>query len=213
MRYLQIAGLILFFCLSACSSMYYSGLEKIGVPKREVMVYRVEKARDTQEETKQQFKSALEQFTAVTNFNGGDLQATYDKLNSEYESSVSKADEVKTRIADIEDVSEALFSEWETEISQYSSASLKRSSQNKLNATKVQYQSLIKSMKKAESKIQPILASFKDQVMYLKHNLNAQAISSLKNELSSIQLDVSKLVAEMEKSINEANAFIKTMEK
>ncbi|MEC4749281.1 DUF2959 domain-containing protein [Methylomicrobium sp. Wu6] len=213
MNYLPIVSFSLIFSLSACSSLYYSGLEKIGIPKREVMVHRVEKARDTQEETKEQFKSALEQFTAVTNFKGGDLEATYNKLNSEYEASVKKADEVRYRISEIEDVSEALFSEWENEITQYSSASLKRSSQNKLNETKIQYQQLIKAMKSAESKIEPILAVFKDQVMFMKHNLNAQAIASLKTELGSIKTDVSNLIAAMEKSINEANAFIKTMEK
>jgi hypothetical protein len=198
--------------ISACSSVYYSGLEKIGIPKREVMVHRVEKARDTQEETKEQFKSALDQFIAVTRFSGGDLEATYSKLNSEYEASVKKADEVKYRIREIEDVSEALFIEWENEITQYSSASLKRSSQNKLNETKQQYRQLITAMKSAEAKIAPILAVFKDQVMFMKHNLNAQAIASLKTELGSIRTDVSNLVAAMEKSINEANAFIKTME-
>lgn len=198
--------------ISACSSVYYSGLEKIGIPKREVMVHRVEKARDTQEETKEQFKSALDQFIAVTRFRGGDLEATYNKLNSEYEASVKKADEVKYRIREIEDVSEALFIEWENEITQYSSASLKRSSQSKLNETKQQYRQLITAMKSAEAKIAPILAVFKDQVMFLKHNLNAQAIASLETELGSIRTDVSNLVAAMEKSINEANAFIKTME-
>lgn len=213
MKYLQVLFLSGFIGLSGCSSVYYSGLEKIGIPKREVMVHRVEKARDTQEETKEQFKSALEQFTAVTQFKGGDLEATYNKLNGEYEASVKKAEEVKYRISEIEDVSEALFSEWENEITQYSSASLKRSSQSKLNETRIQYRQLITAMKSAESKIAPILAVFKDQVMFLKHNLNAQAIASLKTELGSIRTDVSNLIAAMEKSINEANTFIKTMEK
>ncbi|MGR8980439.1 MAG: DUF2959 domain-containing protein [Gammaproteobacteria bacterium] len=212
MNYFKILSFSLIFCLSACSGVYYSGLEKIGIPKREVMVHRVEKARDTQEETKEQFKSALDQFTAATNFKGGDLEATYNKLNSEYEASVKKADEVRYRISEIEDVSEALFNEWENEITQYSSASLKRSSQSKLNETKIQYRQLIKAMKSAEAKIEPVLAVFKDQVMYLKHNLNAQAIASLKTELGSINSDVSNLIAAMEKSINEANSFIKTME-
>lgn len=213
MRYLRIISLSFIFSVSACSSMYYSGLDKIGIPKRDVMVHRVEKARDTQEETKEQFKSALDQFTAVANFKGGDLEENYKKLNSEYEASVDKANEVKKRISDIEDVSEALFKEWENEVTQYSNPSLKRSSQNKLNSTKAQYQQLITAMKNAESKIEPILVIFKDQVMFIKHNLNAQAISSLKGELGSIQSDVSTLVTAMEKSINEANAFIKKMEK
>jgi hypothetical protein len=204
---------LLLFSLSACSTLYYSGLEKIGIPKRDVLVHRVENARDTQEETKEQFKSALEQFTAVTNFKGGDLEAVYKKLNSEYEASVAKANEVSDRIAAIEDVSQALFDEWEQEIAQYSNASLKRSSQQKLLATQAHYQQLITTMKNAESKLQPVLTVFKDQVMYLKHNLNAQAIASLKGELGTLQSDVSSLISSMEKSINEANAFIKTMEK
>ncbi len=198
--------------LTACTTMYLEGLEKIGIPKRDVMVSRVEKARDTQEETKEQFKSALEQFTAATNFSGGDLEATYKRLNDEYEASVSKADEVKTRIADIESVSEALFTEWKTEITQYSNASMKQSSQKKLDTTQAHYRQLIASMKQAEAKIEPILTVFHDQVMFLKHNLNARAIASLKGELGTIKSDVSALVASMEKSINEANAFISTME-
>lgn len=204
---------LLLFSLAACSTLYYSGLEKIGIPKRDVLVHRVEKARDTQEETKEQFKSALEHFTAVTNFQGGDLEAVYNKLNDEYEASVSKANEVSDRIADIEDVSHALFDEWEEEIMQYSNASLKRSSQQKLLATQAHYQQLITTMKNAESKIKPVLTVFKDQVMYLKHNLNAQAIVSLKGELNTLQADVSSLIISMEKSINEANVFISNMEK
>ena len=192
--------------------MYLGALEKVGIPKRDVMVHRVEKARDTQEETKEQFKSALEQFTAVTNFNGGDLESVYNKLNTEYEASVEQAEEVRGRIDSIEDVSEALFAEWEDEITQYSSASLKRSSQRQLTDTKRQYSLLIQAMERAESKLEPVLVVFKDQVMYLKHNLNARAISALKSELGGIQSDVSSLITAMEKSIDEANSFINTME-
>ena len=214
MPYLIRSVLIaLFLMLTACSSMYYSGLEKIGIPKRDVMVHRVEKARDTQEQTKEQFKSALEQFTAATQFDGGDLEKVYNKLNSEYEASVDQAELVRKRIDSIKDVSEALFEEWEDEIEQYSSASLKRNSQRQLTATKKQYKQLIAAMEKAESKLAPVLTVFKDQILYLKHNLNARAISSLKNELSSIKSDVSLLIIAMEKSIDEANAFISTMEK
>jgi len=212
-RIILFAALVLLLMLSACSTLYYKGLEKIGIPKRDVMVHRVEKARDTQEETKEQFKSALEQFKAATNFHGGDLEAVYTKLNDEYQTSVSKAEEVRTRIEDIEDVSQALFAEWEQEITQYSNANFKRNSQKKLNATKQHYRQLITSMKNAEARISPILTVFRDQVMFLKHNLNAQAITSLKGELGHIESDVSALIASMENSINEANAFINSMGK
>ncbi len=211
--YHRFLWVIFLVSLVSCSKVYYSGLEKIGIPKREVMVHRVEKARDTQEETKEQFKTALAQFTAVTNFNGGDLEKVYNKLNDEYEASVKQAKLVRKRIDDIDNVSSALFAEWEQEIGQYQSANLKTSSQQKLTVTKQQYQLLIGAMNKAEAKIDPVLKVFKDQVLYLKHNLNARAISSLKNELGSVQSDVGSLVKAMESSINEANSFINTIEK
>ncbi len=213
MSYLKrLFVLPLALALTACATMYLEGLEKVGIPKRDVMVYRVEKARDTQEETKEQFKSALEQFTTATNFSGGDLEDTYNRLNDAYEASAGKAEEVRSRIADIESVSEALFNEWKQEITQYSNASMKQSSQKKLDSTQAHYRQLIASMKQAEAKIEPILTVFRDQVMFLKHNLNARAIASLKGELGNIKSDVSALIASMEKSINEANAFISTME-
>jgi DUF1680 family protein len=72
---------------------------------------------------------------------------------------------------------------------------------------------LIGAMKRAERKIDPVLAAFRDQVLYLKHNLNAQAIASLQSELASIETDVAKLIKEMEASIKEADGFISSMEK
>jgi len=126
---------------------------------------------------------------------------------------VNKAKEVRSRIEDIESVSAALFREWEQEITQYSNPALKRSSQDRLTETRSYYKQLIAAMKNAESRIQPVLTVFNDQVMYLKHNLNARAIASLKGELKTLQSNVSTLVAAMEKSINEANTFISNMEK
>ena len=67
-------------------------------------------------------------------------------------------------------------------------------------------------MKRAERKIDPVLNAFRDQVLYLKHNLNAQAIASLQSELVSIESDVARLIKEMDASIREANEFIATMQ-
>ena len=209
---IRLLLLALISLISACSNMYYGAFEAVGMPKRDIMVHYVENARTTQQETKEQFKSALEQFTALTHFKGGDLEDTYNKLNSEYEDSVDKADEVRKRIADIEDVSEALFEEWADEITEYSSDSYKRLSQQNLTATQDQYEQLIAAMKRAESKMNPVLAVFKDQVLFLKHNLNAQAIASLKGELKTVTSDVAALIQAMEKSINEADTFLSTME-
>ena len=199
--------------LFGCESTYYKTMETMGYHKRDIMVDRVEDARDAQEEAKEQFESALEQFSSVLGFHGGNLEEKYDQLKDEYDESVIKADAVRSRIAAVENVAEDLFAEWQEELNQYSSSSLRRSSARKLRETKRKYAQLIGAMKRAERKIDPVLSAFHDQVLYLKHNLNAQAIASLQSELTSIETDVARLIKEMEASIKEANSFISSMEK
>lgn len=197
--------------LSACASTYYATMEQLGIHKRDILVDRVEEARDAQMDSKDQFKSALDRFSTVLGFEGGDLEEKYEQLNDEYEESESKAEAVRERIAKVEDVAEALFEEWEDELGQYTSASMKRSSERKLNQTRSEYKKLIAAMKRAEAKMDPVLGAFRDQVLFLKHNLNARAISSLKQELVSVRSDISILIKEMENSIGEADAFIKSL--
>jgi hypothetical protein len=197
--------------LSGCATAYYGTMEKLGIHKREILVDRVGEARDAQEEAKEQFSSALERFTVVLGFEGGDLQDKYDELNKEFERSESRAEDVSDRIDAVEEVAAALFEEWEDELDLYTNAELKRASQRQLADTKRQYAQLIDAMKRAERKIAPVLNAFRDQVLYLKHNLNAQAIASLKGELASVETDVAALIRDMERSIAEADRFIDSM--
>jgi len=208
-----VVAIAVIFLMFGCESTYYKTMETMGYHKRDIMVDRVQDARDAQEEAKEQFESALEKFSSVLGFQGGNLEEKYDQLKNEYEESTTKADAVRSRIAAVEDVAEDLFAEWQEELNQYTSSSLKRSSARKLRETKNNYAQLIGAMKRAEKKIDPVLSAFQDQVLYLKHNLNARAIASLQSELASIETDVARLIKEMEACIKEADSFISTMEK
>ncbi len=198
--------------LSACSTVYYKAMEKVGVHKRDIMVDRVKAARDTQNDAKKQFLTAMEQFKSVVNFKGGDLEKEYNKLNATLQRSESEAAAVRSRISAVEDVSDALFSEWRSEIKQYSSNTLRRSSQEKYDLTKSKYKELIEAMKEAESRLEPALAPLRDQVLFMKHNLNAKAIAGLSEEVVSVQTNVDKLVRDMETAIAEADKFIAALQ-
>lgn len=198
--------------LAGCQSAYYGAMEKVGYHKRDIMVDRVQDAKESQEEAQQQFSSALEEMQALLAFDGGDLEKAYNKATDEYESAQSAADEVSNRIDKVEDVAQALFEEWQSEIDEISKASLRRNSTTKLKETQRSYQSLVKSMRRAEAKMPPILTAMKDNMLYLKHNLNAQAIGAIKGEFTNLQTDISSLIKEMNKSIAESNKFIESME-
>lgn len=205
-------SIVVLLVLGGCSSAYYKTMESFGVEKRDILVDRVEEARDAQDSASEQFASALEQFRATVNFDGGDLEEIYDRLNSEYERSESEAGDVSSRIDAVEDVAEDLFREWEQELDQYSRDDMRRTSAKLLKDTRSRYGKLMKSMRKAESSMAPVLEAFHDQVLFLKHNLNARAIGALRNELDSIERDTARLIEQMQKAIAEANAFIDSME-
>jgi hypothetical protein len=196
------------FTLVSCSTVYYETMEQFGVHKRDILVERVEAARDSQEAAKDQFSSALEQFSSLLSFNGGDLQATYEKLSTEFDKSEDRAATVRDRIRSVESVSADLFTEWEQELELYTNQNLRRSSETTLGDTRALYQQLVASMHSAETKMVPVIDAFRDQVLFLKHNLNSRAIASLRTELVTIESDISALIIDMEKSITESNRFL-----
>ncbi len=198
--------------LGGCQSAYYGAMEKIGYHKRDIMVDRVNAAKESQQEAQQQFTSALEEMQALLNHDGGDLQKAYNKAKDEYESSQAAADDVSNRINKVEDVAEALFDEWQSEIGEISKASLRQSSEAKLRQTKRSYNQLMQSMRRAESKMPPVLTAMKDNMLYLKHNLNAQAVGAIKGEFNSLKTDISSLIDEMNRSIEESTKFIESIE-
>jgi hypothetical protein len=185
----------------------------MGYAKRDILSSRVKSARDAQEDAKQEIQSTLEQFGKVVSYEGGDLESTYKKLSGELETSEDSAKAVRKRISDVESVADALFSEWEEELGQYSSSDLRRKSQVKLTQTKNRYREMLSAMKRAEQRIEPVLKPLRDQVLFLKHNLNARALAAIKGELVKVDAQVDQLVKDMNRSIAEADKFIQSMEK
>ena len=198
--------------LTGCESAYYGVQEQFGNLKKDILIDRVEDAMEAQEEAKEEFKDALEQFEAVVGIPESELKSVYNRLNDAFEDAEDKASAVSARIASVEDVAEDLFDEWEEDLQEYSNASMRSKSAALLKTSRSNYAGLINAMKRAELHMEPVLASFRDHVLYLKHNLNAQAIASLQGDLGGIENDVGRLIAEMEKSIAEAQSFIRTME-
>ncbi len=199
------------FSLAGCQGAYYNMWEKLGYHKRDILVERVGKARDGQEAAKQQFQTTLDKFKSVTGFNGGDLEAKYNELSAQYDVCEKRANAVTGQIESVDSVAQALFKEWNDELSQYQSPDLKAKSTAELESTRARYNQLLAAMRAAESKMKPVLAAFHDQVLFLKHNLNAQAIASLEGTKVTLQGDVDKLIADMQKSIDESNKFINAM--
>ena len=194
--------------LAGCSTIKYNALEKIGIYKRDLLVGNVEDTRDAQEEAQEQFKDALERFASIVDIKETGLKKAYDRLNDEYEDSVEAADEVAEQIDEVEEVADDLFDEWREEIADQTNPEYKRDSERQLRETRARYREMLASMKESEQSMRPVLRTLRNNVLYLKSNLNAQAIGSLRATFDELESDIDLLVERMNRSIERSNAFI-----
>ena len=196
---------------SGCQSTYYAAWEKLGYEKRDILTSRVEKARDAQQDAKEEVVSALEAFSKTVKYDGGELQAQYKRLSAQLESSEDAAANVRTRVANVEKVAGALFDEWKSELDNYQNPALRQRSQQQLAETRSRYGQMIRAMRAARDRLEPALSPLRDQVLFLKHNLNARALATIKDEVAKVDVEVDRLVADIDKAIAEANRFIKQL--
>lgn len=199
------------FTLLACSSAYYNAMERFGYEKRDILVTRVERSRDAQTDAQETFRNALERYQSVIDTPDSELRTKYEEVLEVYDNSEEAAAKVRSRIEDVEDVAEDLFDEWEDELDRYTNQDLRTSSERQLEQTRNQYQRLIERMRQAEERMDPVLRAFEDQMLYLRHNLNAQSIGALEGELARIRDDVDTLLRNMEASIAASESFIQQL--
>jgi ElaB/YqjD/DUF883 family membrane-anchored ribosome-binding protein len=209
--FLGIAFIAVTLLSGGCRSAIYSAYEKVGVYKRDLLKKRVIAARDEEKEAGEQFKDALTKLRELYGNQNTPLEKTYDQLKGEFDDSNSRAEAVHKRVRDVETVAADLFREWEAEIKQISTESMRSGSRDQLRQTQQRYEEMHASLKRAEESMEPVLTKFRDHVLFLKHNLNAQAIASLKGEAVSIQNDIARLIEDMNRSIQRADEFIKQM--
>jgi hypothetical protein len=195
----------------ACDRLYYASMEKLGKEKRDILVKRIIEGKKDNEEARQQIKTTLESFRELTGFDGGDLERVYGKLNGEYEAAKERVDDVSDRIKSIDQVAGDMFKEWAKEINEMRDASLKNRSRTMLKQAQARHRIYMTAMRTTERKMQPVIRAFHDQVLFLKHNLNARAIRSLKTTLTRLDQEVELLVTDIDNSIRESDAFVQSL--
>lgn len=199
------------FSLAGCQTTYYAVWEKMGKEKRHLLKDNVEQVREEQAEASEEFASVLERIKTMYGFDGGELEGVYEKLSEDYQVCEDRADAMRDRIDKVERIAADLFSEWESEIATIENVKLQSKSRASLQDTRTRFARLQRSMARAEAAMGPVLTNLRDYVLYLKHNLNAQAVSSLRKEVADIETEVSSLIEDMNRSIKEADAFVKTI--
>jgi hypothetical protein len=198
--------------LGGCRSTYYAMWESLGVEKRHLLRDEVEDAREEQSDASEAFKDALTRIKEMTGFHGGELENVYLQLKDDYEDCEQRAAAIDDRIGNVEQIAADLFAEWEAEIGQMQNAAFRSNSRQSLTRTRERYNQLHRAMVQARRRMDPVLRRLNDYVLYLKHNLNAQAVGALGAEMGRIEADVDALVRDIERSNQAADNFLKNFD-
>lgn len=210
---LGLIGLPLLFT-PGCTSIYNTTMEHVfGYEKRELLRKSVTALQAEQKDAQKEFTDALTQIKALYAFDGGKLETFYGKMKTASERCESQAEEVRSRIEKMEKIARSMFAEWEKELQQYSNPNLATASREQLHQTRERYAQLAQTVRAAEASMQPVLSQLKDNVLFLKHNLNAAAIGSLQGEAAGIQQQIEVLLQQMNASIAESDRFIQSLPK
>jgi len=198
--------------LCGCQSAYYAAWEKLGKEKRHLLKDEVGKVRAEQAEAADGFEDVLTRIKALYGLQGGDLEKVYDRLKDDYERSRERAEAVDDRIGKVKRIAADLFQEWSDEIGKMENENLKEKSRRSLSEARRRFARLDQAMDRARSSMQPVLIHLRDYVLYLKHNLNARAVGALGGEVRDIEAEVATLVADMGRSVREAETFLREFE-
>ncbi len=202
------AALFLVALVAGCSTVKYEALEQVGVYKRDILVDRVEDARDAQSETREEVLAAYEELNLLMGEDGGDLERQYKRLNKKVERSRSRIEELDEQLGAIDRVGNDLFEEWEGELAEYNNPSLRRDQAARLKESREQFAALQSRMQAARDRVDPVMAVLNDNVLYLKHSLNARALDALRGEAAELETKVDALIRDMQIAIDEADAYI-----
>lgn len=197
--------------MTSCSSLYYGFWETFGQDKRDLLKSEIENSNEDQKDIKEEFSSTLERIKKEYNFDGGELERTYDYLSTRYEDAKKRQQKLQNRIDKIEEIGADLFKEWKKEALEIKNSKYRRSSLAKLSRTKTQFAKLRANLGKTERRLEAVMSKFKDQVLFLKHNLNAKALGSLKVEFKEIEKGINQLIENINSSRSTNNVFIEKM--
>lgn len=197
--------------ISSCRTVYYTAMEKVGFEKRDLLRRAVKAARGEQQDASKQYKDALTQLQAIYGRSGSNLEKAYDKLSAEYDACAAATKTVQSRIKEMDRVASDLFREWEGEIRQMNDTDLASSSRDKLANTRNRFAEVSSALHRSYEAMPPVLKKLNDHVLYLKHNLNAEALGALQGRADEIEGDIQALLNRMNTAIAEADGFAKTL--
>jgi len=194
--------------LVGCNKNYFNAMETMGYHKHGVLVARVKEARDAFQDSQKQFQGTLKELTAIANNPASDTQTLVKKLSSELDHSESTAKSVHKHVSDVEQAARGFFQDEAKKLNKEKDEAKRLQRRRDLERDRAEYFIVLKAMRRAESTLTPVLIRLRTQILYVNRNPSTKSFTYLKDNLGTLEADVTSLVREMKTAVTTCDAYI-----
>jgi Protein of unknown function (DUF2959) len=161
------------------------------------------------DQTRDQLATTLAALTTLTKQDTGDLRPAFDAFTAEIPKTEAAAAATGARVTWMQGEGAKYFDDWQATISSINDESLRKKSQQRLDAVKKSYAKVTAEFKAAADKFRPFLTSLADIHKVLSTDLTASGVKGLRSTVNSANSDYKSL----DRSMNSALAEMSNMEK
>ncbi len=170
--------------LSACRT---AGGPDRGPAKVEELVTWVERMHVETELTRQRTDEVVE---ALRDLVAPDSSVDPAQAYATYLEAIERVDEQTTRLRDtyepMQKASGPVFAQWQKDLDQFHSDSLRNRSEERLAATKGRFEAIVAAAGPALQQADELLKSFRDHALFLGHDFNAASLAAIEQDLVAV---------------------------
>ena len=208
---LRNLGLVLCAFLCSCQGLYFSTMERFGVDKRDILVERLETTNDALVVAGVRFDDAVAAYRSVFDAEEGRLEQQFENLSTAQRRCESASEDVNEAIASVQSVATLMFDDWKAETGEIMDADLRRASRDNYTKATARYERTLRAFRRFQARMDPVLTTFRDHVLFLKLNLHPHALGALQEQEEDIVADVKELGELIESAANETTEFNDSM--
>jgi DNA-binding XRE family transcriptional regulator len=162
-------------------------------------------------QTKDQMATTLAALTTLTKQEKGDLRPAYDAFAAELPKTQAAAAATGSRVAWMQGEGMKYFEDWQKSISSISDESLRKKSQQRLDAVKKSYAKVINEFKEATDEFRPFLADLGDVQKVLSTDLSASGVKGLRSTVNKANSDYKSIDRTMKAALEEMQKMEKEL--
>jgi hypothetical protein len=208
------------FCVASCAtvsdvgqsfSRVFGGGDGKGPGEVDDLLGRIERVYVECELSQQSSRAALEALQTLTSPDfRGDPVSAYAVFAQAVIDSDKQSAKLTTSIGPMKKSAEPFFDQWASDLSMYSSMDMRLHSQNRLTETRERYDAILVALEPAAMAYEVFNETLSDHVLFLTHDFNAGAVSSIEGEVVALTEHTQELDSLFVEARDAAQAYVRS---